>query len=393
MMEVIFHEKQEGSLCAQHCLNALLQGPYFSPVELASLAQQMDDEERKRMAESGVDSDDYRKFLEQPSGNMDDSGYFSVQVISSALEVWGLELVPYSSSEQVALMAQKCPTDMQAYICNYRDHWFTIRRLGNQWFNLNSMLTGPELLSNTYLAMFLAQLQQEGYSIFVVNGVLPESDADNLLRVCPAVQTVKPQLLSKPSKTPNTSSNSKSSSATTVFGGVGNVLGGGSTSLSQSDKESFQRHRSETTSKLESTLLCDEEDDDEELQRALLASRAEVDGPVAESQPRVVLKSEVSVEDDQQLREALRLSLEVQNESPEPVSRLQNETPDDEGDEELQKALQMSLECCSGSQGEPQVNAEEIRERRLAFLENAVPNLGASSSATAHSSQINNPTR
>lgn len=52
--------------------------------------------------------------------------------------------------------------EMQAYICNYRDHWFTIRRLGHQWFNLNSLLTGPELISDTYLAMFLAQLQQEG---------------------------------------------------------------------------------------------------------------------------------------------------------------------------------------------------------------------------------------
>lgn len=51
---------------------------------------------------------------------------------------------------------------MQAYICNYRDHWFTIRRIANQWFNLNSLLSGPELITNTYLAMFLAQLQQEG---------------------------------------------------------------------------------------------------------------------------------------------------------------------------------------------------------------------------------------
>lgn len=31
-----------------------------------------------------------------------------------------------------------------------------------QWFNLNSLLTGPELISDTYLALFLAQLQQEG---------------------------------------------------------------------------------------------------------------------------------------------------------------------------------------------------------------------------------------
>lgn len=33
-----------------------------------------------------------------------------------------------------------------------------------QWFNLNSLLTGPELISDTYLALFLAQLQQEGTS-------------------------------------------------------------------------------------------------------------------------------------------------------------------------------------------------------------------------------------
>lgn len=42
---------------------------------------------------------------------MDDSGYFSVQVISSALKVWGLELVPYNSStEPTALLAQNDPS-------------------------------------------------------------------------------------------------------------------------------------------------------------------------------------------------------------------------------------------------------------------------------------------
>lgn len=48
--------------------------------------------------------------FQQPSGNMDDSGYFSVQVISSALEVWGLELIPYNSTESTALMAQTDPS-------------------------------------------------------------------------------------------------------------------------------------------------------------------------------------------------------------------------------------------------------------------------------------------
>eukprot|EP00075_Anas_platyrhynchos_P022781 XP_027312034.1 ataxin-3-like [Anas platyrhynchos] len=79
-MEAIFHERQEGSLCAQHCLNNLLQGEYFSPVELSSIAQQLDEEERMRMAEGGVSSEEYRTFLQQPSVNMDDSGFFSIQV-------------------------------------------------------------------------------------------------------------------------------------------------------------------------------------------------------------------------------------------------------------------------------------------------------------------------
>ncbi|XP_038192203.1 ataxin-3 isoform X2 [Arvicola amphibius] len=142
-MESIFHEKQEGSLCAQHCLNNLLQGEYFSPVELSSIAHQLDEEERMRMAEGGVTSEDYRTFLQQPSGNMDDSGFFSIQVM----------------------------------------------------VNLNSLLTGPELISDTYLALFLAQLQQEGYSIFVVKGDLPDCEADQLLQMIKVQQMHRPKLI------------------------------------------------------------------------------------------------------------------------------------------------------------------------------------------------------
>lgn len=47
--------------------------------------------------------------FQQPSGNMDDSGYFSVQVISSCLSVWGLELVRYGSTEKKAVEAKNNP--------------------------------------------------------------------------------------------------------------------------------------------------------------------------------------------------------------------------------------------------------------------------------------------
>lgn len=57
---------------------------------------------------------------------------------------------------------------MSAFICNYLQHWFSVRKIGNQWFNLNSLLSGPELISDTYLSLFLTQLQQEGISFINV---------------------------------------------------------------------------------------------------------------------------------------------------------------------------------------------------------------------------------
>ncbi|KAJ8308213.1 hypothetical protein KUTeg_013087 [Tegillarca granosa] len=178
-METIFHEKQEGSLCAQHCLNALLQGQYFSPVDLADLARQLDEQERQQMAEGGH-TDEYRRFLQQPSSNFDDSGFFSIQVIENAVRVWGLELMQFNSQNPLAVAARQNPV-----------------KLGYQWFNLNSLLTGPELISDTYLSLFLTQLQQEGYSIFIVRGELPECEADQILRFAPAVQPIKPRLINE----------------------------------------------------------------------------------------------------------------------------------------------------------------------------------------------------
>uniref|UniRef100_A0A3Q3X265 ubiquitinyl hydrolase 1 n=1 Tax=Mola mola TaxID=94237 RepID=A0A3Q3X265_MOLML len=129
----------------------------------------------------------------QPSGNMDDSGFFSIQVISNALRVWGLEIILFNSREYQSLMIN--PINEKAFICNYKEHWFTIRKLGQQWFNLNSLLTGPELISDTYLALFLAQLQQEGYSIFVIRGNLPECEAEQILGFMRVQQQQRPRLI------------------------------------------------------------------------------------------------------------------------------------------------------------------------------------------------------
>ena len=160
----------------------------------------MDEAERRHMEEAGS-SEELEQFLQQPSNNVDDSGYFSVQVISQALSVWELDLMPFNSSDPRAVAARQDPTYSiififselfsiffggfhrreSAFICHYRDHWLTIRKLGNQWFNLNSILPGPQLVSDTYLSLYLAQLQNDKYSIFIVVGKLPDCEADRHL--------------------------------------------------------------------------------------------------------------------------------------------------------------------------------------------------------------------
>lgn len=102
-------------------------------------------------------------------------------MIQTALKQWNLELIPYKRQSELAKLAREHPTQMQAYICNFKQHWYTIRKIGKYWFNLNSMFRGPELISDTYLAVLLKQLETDGYSIFIVDGELPKSEADRHL--------------------------------------------------------------------------------------------------------------------------------------------------------------------------------------------------------------------
>ncbi|XP_048709315.2 ataxin-3 isoform X5 [Caretta caretta] len=250
-MEAIFHERQEGSLCAQHCLNNLLQGEYFSPVELSSIAQQLDEEERIRMAEGGVSSEEYRTFL-QPSGNMDDSGYFSIQ-----------------------------------------------------WFNLNSLLMGPELISDTYLALFLAQLQQEGYSIFVVKGDLPDCEADQLLQMIQVQQMQRPKLIGE--------------------------------EPAQSRDERVQKTDLEQALDInhpfDGTGMLDE--DEENFQRALALSRQEID-----------------MEDEEaDLRRAIQLSMQGGHRS------------------EFSDCVSQNIPHSSGTSQTESLSSEELRRRRQTYFE------------------------
>ncbi|KAL9641601.1 hypothetical protein ABK040_013520 [Willaertia magna] len=175
MFHAIYHEKQEASLCAMHALNNLLQGPYFTEIDLMEIARQLDQEEQNLL----TDAKDLQEWRKKGSQNVSDEGNFSIEVINKALEVWSVSLIPITHPSCAERVRQN-PWLEKAYICNYKEHWFTFRRFGDHWWNLNSVLHEPSYLSPTYISLFLEQLKQEGYSIFIVCGDLPQCEADLL---------------------------------------------------------------------------------------------------------------------------------------------------------------------------------------------------------------------
>jgi len=127
------------------------------------------------MAEGGLQNEDYLRFVAADSQNVSDEGNFSIQVLSEALKVYNIRCVPVGSSEVVGVTSETYHMQ-EAFICNLSSHWFTIRNLGGQWYNLNSLKPVPEKISDFYLSAFLGQLQAEHYTIFVIVGSLPSGE-------------------------------------------------------------------------------------------------------------------------------------------------------------------------------------------------------------------------
>ncbi|CCO30940.1 Ataxin-3 [Rhizoctonia solani AG-1 IB] len=181
----IYHERQEpGSMmCGQHALNSMLQGNYFTPPDLAQIAHEID------QLEQGV-----RDSRGGRSTNMDDTGYFSVQVLENALKnAFGLTLVRWRSEEMRPYQA--VPDTQLGFVLNLEQHWFTLRRFGHpkrkgHWFNLNSFLQSPEWVGSTYLGMVLQQAEKEADTYVKVTRSL--SSVLSILRT-PNTRSPKPK--------------------------------------------------------------------------------------------------------------------------------------------------------------------------------------------------------
>jgi Ataxin-3 len=164
----VYHEKQESLLCGQHCLNNLLQMSIFTAGDLADIAQILDQKERQYMLEGGTDTPEALRYLAEDSNNVDVSGNFSIEVLRSALQNMGIDLIPWFPNKKG--YSDDDPCLEIGSIVNHAAHWFSIRKIGEKWWNLNSFKDAPEPISTFYLSAFLSQLASDGYSVYTTRG-------------------------------------------------------------------------------------------------------------------------------------------------------------------------------------------------------------------------------
>ena len=61
---ICHYRQQDDNMCAQHCINALIQQPHFHAVLLAEIATQLDTQEREQYLKGGADSPDYLRAMQ-----------------------------------------------------------------------------------------------------------------------------------------------------------------------------------------------------------------------------------------------------------------------------------------------------------------------------------------
>ncbi|KAJ4459186.1 putative Ataxin-3 [Paratrimastix pyriformis] len=176
-LRMIYFEPQVEALCGLHCLNNLMQYSAFTELDLIQIAQDLDSQEKSIFAEDGLENPAFLQLVAGNSKNYSEGGFFSSQVLTKALEIYGLRLIPALNAEVAESM--QTPMNEIGFVCNLDAHWFTLRKFGDYWYELDSLKSQPKHVSDTFLALYLEQIRQSGYQVYVVRGQYPPCRADD----------------------------------------------------------------------------------------------------------------------------------------------------------------------------------------------------------------------
>lgn len=182
-MSTLHFETQETGLqlCAQHCLNNLLQAPYFSAEDLGEWSRELDARERALLEGTSLS-----RSLAHHSMNADDTGFFSIQVINAALNVFDIQAEPIQSWDRCVVHSGVThPREIWvAFLIHHDMHWFGLRRFGStpacfRWVLFDSYKLRPDIVDPVHLPTKLCNwIQAKGSVLGIRAGTLPECEAD-----------------------------------------------------------------------------------------------------------------------------------------------------------------------------------------------------------------------
>lgn len=168
----IYHERQSAALCGQHALNNLVQSAAFSPGQLADAAAELDRREMAFLAENtegGTSNRDYLERAREGSGNVDDAGNFSIQVLRLVLEQRFDRSLPSVQGEEMKGKGEDLTTN-EGFILNRSNHWLAIRLVAGSFWVLDSLKERPEIISHFRLAAEIEAYTAQGYCVFACAG-------------------------------------------------------------------------------------------------------------------------------------------------------------------------------------------------------------------------------
>ncbi len=96
------------------------------------------------------------------------------------MKTYETEIIPLKKCEAEKILMDNMDT-LEAFIFNSSTHWFSIRKIDNIWFNLNSTNPGPgpQIISDFYLSAFIKGTEELGYTNFMIKNLPPLPDVND----------------------------------------------------------------------------------------------------------------------------------------------------------------------------------------------------------------------
>ncbi|CRG93572.1 ataxin-3, putative [Plasmodium gallinaceum] len=160
----VYWEKQGNDrMCGLHCINSILQGPYYSEDTLAEIGRELDDKEKEFFKCSN-------ELVRNNSSNVLEDGFINISVLIECLKRKNILLKNVLEEDLIKIISSN-HQDI-GYICNLEQHWFSIRKIYNTWYVLDSLKSAPLFIKDMNLKFYFNDVIKK-YHIFSVQNINP----------------------------------------------------------------------------------------------------------------------------------------------------------------------------------------------------------------------------